>query len=134
MKRTNKMTRDDLKSGYVVQLRNGEVRMVIRAGNFTKILVSPDGSWSYLNSGWNDDLKATVYVHTSHHESGHQKTYSDIMAVYGLITGAQYYGGALNISTDCRPLLWQRNPTKKMTMKEICTALGYEVEIVSDKE
>lgn len=47
-----KFTKADLKSGYVVKLRDGSFRMVIRAGNFTKILVSREGDWNYLNSGW----------------------------------------------------------------------------------
>lgn len=128
---TEKFTREDLKSGYVVKLRDGTLRMVARAGNFTKILVAESGEWSYLNSGWGNDLKAQCLYPTSHCENGHSQGKSDIVEVYGLIGGTANYGLCRNISTECRSLLWQRKEAVKMTIEEISKKLGFDVEIVA---
>jgi len=126
-----KFTRADLKSGYVVKLRDGSFRMVIRAGNFTKILVSQTGAWNYLNSGWSDDLKSLAVYPASQYEAGHTWQKADIMEVYGLVSGTQFYGGCLQITPDNRSLLWQRKQPVKMTIEEISQKLGFDVEIVA---
>lgn len=57
---------------------------------------------------------------------------SVIIAIYGRTLPAFL----LDNSTDHRALLWEREESKKaekMTVAEICKALGYEVEIVKDK-
>lgn len=128
-----KFTREDLKSGYVVKLRNGELRMVVRAGRFTKVLVSPIGGWAYLSSNWGDDLKRVDLYRHNHHESVPSKS-QDIMEVYGLVQSTEHYGEALICSTAYRPLLWTRTPAVKMTLEEICEKLGYEVELVPEAE
>lgn len=51
-----------------------------------------------------------------------------IMAVYG-VTWPQ---SLLDNSTEHRKLLWERKELKKMTVAEICEALGYDVEIVKE--
>ena len=129
-----KFTREQLKSGYVVKLRSGELRLVCRAGNFTKILVSEKGDWSYLSSGWNDDLEAVVRNRTSHYESCHQLKTSDIVEVYGLVTGCENYGAALTLSIEHRVLLWKRQPAVKLTLDEVIRRLGYEIELVAGTE
>lgn len=53
-----------------------------------------------------------------------------IKAIYG-VTSNRFL---LDCSTDERDLLWTREEAKKMTVKEICDALGYDVEIVKEKE
>lgn len=123
----NTFTKEDLKSGFVVKLRNGEHRMVMRAGGFTKILVNPStGAWEYLSS-WNNDLRSTrVYPATNLLDKKH-----DIMAVYGLVKGPAFYAGVLQAATGCRELLWERKEAKKLTVEEISKMLGYEVEIVA---
>lgn len=62
------MRRADLKSGYVVQLRCGALYMVARAGNFTKILVTPY-NWVYLNSDYDDELKCIKKIRDTYRES-----------------------------------------------------------------
>lgn len=54
----------------------------------------------------------------------------DIVAVYGL-THPKFL---LDNSTEHRELLWERKEPKKMTVAEICKALGYDVEIVKEGE
>lgn len=121
------MNKEDLKSGFVVKLRNGEHRMIMRAGSFTKILVEPTtGKWEYLSS-WNNDLKNTRI----HPASNLPDKRHDIMAVYGLVKDTGFYGRALLATTDYRKLLWERKEVKKLTVEEISAMLGYEVEIVA---
>lgn len=53
---------------------------------------------------------------------------SQILAIYG----RTYNCCLLDNSTKDRELLWERKETKKMTVSEICEALGYDVEIVKE--
>lgn len=54
-----------------------------------------------------------------------------IKAIYGVTCNSFL----LACSTDERDLLWTREEeAQKMTVKEICDALGYDVEIVKEKE
>lgn len=114
-------TKDDLKVGYVVKLRNGELRMVLpyrRGLAFTDI----DGHWLNPNTDLNDDLTA-----------GATTDNLDVMEVYGL---SAFGSTACRISTFGRELLWKREekPAKKMTVAEIEKALGYKVEVVADEK
>jgi len=128
-----KMTRDDLRCGYLVKLRNGEFLLVARAMGFTKILVSESGSWMYL-SEYADDL-------TKRTPGGFSMEFLqvcndlDIVEVYGLIKGMAMYGETLHAvdTTKHRDLLWERKNPVKMTMEELCKTLGFEVEIVTSK-
>lgn len=128
-----KFTRDDLKSGYVVKLRNGELRMVVRAGRFTKVLVNQSGDWAYLSSNWGDNLKRVDLYKHCHHERVPAKS-QDIVAIYGLVKSTEHYGEALLCSIDHRPLLWTRTPAVKMTLEEVSEKLGFEVEIISNPD
>ena len=133
-------TADDLKSGYVVELRNGTRYLVARAHqrNFTKILVDPrTGDWAYLSNWCHDSLicnaPATSVV-------GKAKNMSkDIMAVYGLVSSAANYGTALDPSdVTHRDQLWVRRAPVPMTLKQIEEKLGHKVlivsEVISDEE
>lgn len=130
------MTKDMLKSGYIVQLKSGELRMVLRAGSFTHVLVSEDGSWTYL-SRWNDDLTRNLRSCLDQRYNGSGETvpgaHNDIVKVYGLVQGVKNYHNVLKITTEGRELLWDRNPRRRMTLEEIERVLGYPVEIVTSQ-
>jgi hypothetical protein len=127
-----KFTVSDLKSGFVVELRDGERLVVARAGgnNFTKILVNPaSGWWGYL-SNWSDELCCQCRV--TGPIGQHRDSARDIMKVYGLIHTTTHYAAAF--IPDCvtyRTLLWERREPVKMTLKQIEEKLGHEVQIVS---
>ena len=110
-------TKADLKVGYVVKQRNGDLRMVVSNDEGTIYFLDNAGNF---NGGdfLNPDLTNSKY-----------KPY-DIMEVYGFSTRVRY---ALTSSTDTRKLLWKREEAKKMTVAEIEKALGYEVEVVAEE-
>lgn len=118
-------TKADLKVGYVVKYRNGNLRMVMPyLGGL--VLTSIDGSWLNIDTELNNDLTGTRVIF------GVDDTF-DVMEVYGLNTYGSY---TCHISTDNRELLWKREekPAKKMTVSEIEKALGYKVEVVADEK
>lgn len=105
----------------------------------------------YYKSGWEEVYLATRYSFSASGnpvgiivgESGNwdsAKKKSDV--IYGDICKVEVYGycgiapSALKFSTADRPLLWtweaDKPAPKKMTVAEICKALGYDVEIVKD--
>lgn len=88
---TQKLKKDDIRSGYLVKLRDKSFRIVIRAGSFTKILIAEDGAWNYLGSGWDADLKASNTYKNCHLEGILQEPVHDIVAVYGLMHGTDHY-------------------------------------------
>ena len=124
------ITLEDLKSGYIVKRRSGELRMVMRAGQFTKILVGAGGAWCYL-SDYDAGLKRKHGQCCTDEQLKHART-KDIVEVYGLLEGVRNYGETLALSTENRKLLWKRQEARKMTVSEIAKALGYEIEIVAE--
>lgn len=133
-------TKKDLRSGYLVEFRNGHRRLVTRAGMFTQILVNPNtGAWNYLASNWNDDLTAKTGNNTPMCAAEHlavrnwPKEY-DIMRVWGLVKETARYGEVFLANPNGRELLYQRREAKKLTVNEISKLLGYEVEIVGEDE
>lgn len=112
------MKKSDLKVGYVVEYRNGYFRMIFPTYNGDLVL-KPAADSTYCSlSEYDDDL---IFWGASGHGL-------DIVRVYG-------YGDECSASYASyigRKLLWERKEPKKMTVKEICDALGYEVEIVKD--
>lgn len=119
-------TKSDFKPGYVVQFRNKQVRMVLPVGSKeTLTLIDEKGNWSYL-SYWDDGLNKK--------KDPVDPRPMDIVAVYGFVQGMVNYDKAGRLSFEGRPLLWKRTEAKKMTVAEINAALGYEVEIVAEKE
>lgn len=131
----------DLRSGYVVEFRNGARRIVTRVNDFTRILVNPEiHNWNYL-SAWGDDLKLKRNIRTAYNECRIETTPDgeyDIVKVYGLPTSTKEYGFCFSANeTDpsrlaFRPVLWERKDPVKMTVAEISAKLGYEVEIVAE--
>lgn len=106
-----------LKPGYVCVTRNGHYLMVLPTEDGLCLCGDDHGPLS----GWNSDL--------TFNPCGTSKL--DIMKVYGL---SKYPRFACDRSSDGRKLIWERKETKKMTVKEICDALGYDVEIVKEGE
>ena len=126
--------REDLKSGYVVELRSGKKMLVTRAGPFTKILLDPrTGEWCHLNSCYNDkfDRVSNLTIRQSSNEYRLRKQ-EDIMIVYGLVQGTIHYDECFTTSTSYRKIVWSRIPPVRMTQEEIEAELGYKIEIVSD--
>lgn len=123
---------EDLNSGYLVELRNGEHRILIKVNNGTKILVNPKtDAWNYL-SHWNTDGTVRYGINLGAGESQLSNKTGAIMKVWGRVTGTLSYGLALSGCETGRSLLWQRRDPVKMTVAKICEKLGYEVEIVAD--
>lgn len=134
-------SKKDLRSGYVVEFRNGCRRLVTRAGMFTQILINPETeAWNYLASGWCDDLTANDdkfrRLASSECRSPVQKSNDyDIMKVWGLVNTTDAYGCAFETDIQHRDLLWEREPeAKKLTVDEISKLLGYKVEVVGTEK
>ena len=121
----------DLRSGYMVELRNGQTFLVTRVGRFTRALVHPGAiTWHYLESTYNEDLTCKKMVPTAPYNKPHKSL--DIVKVWGLQEAIEYYPRALDLLADGRKLLWERKEAKKLTVNEISKLLGYEVEIVGE--
>lgn len=91
-------TKDDLKVGYVVKYRNGNLRMVMPSTGGL-VLTSIDGQWLNISTELNDDLTAKPGpLDINYHGL-------DVMEVYGL---ARYGNSTWHISTNNRELLWKR--------------------------
>lgn len=133
----NEFKISDLRSGYLVEFRNGRRAIVARAGNFTKVLVNPvTRKWWYLNSGWEDKTLRAKFHYPTNHEQASRRGSSrdwDIVKVYGLIRGMDAYGFAFATETTfARDLLWERKAAVKMTVAQICEKLGYDIEIIKE--
>ena len=128
-----KFTRDDLKPGYIIMLRNGTLLSIQMVGKETLIATAgmDDPNWRYLSNGWDSQLNSTERGGKTFPSIVYDKT-KDIVAVYGYVQGTINYSRCGEISSCHRPLLWSRYEAKKMTVEEIEKALGYKVEIVSD--
>lgn len=109
------MKKSDLKVGYVVKLRNGNLCMIL-PNSYDELCLSGPDDWKPVSEFW-DDLTNRL------------NSAKDIIEVYG----RSHSNHHAHVVSECsRDLLWQRSEAKKMTVKEICDALGYEVEIVKD--
>lgn len=111
-------TKNDLKLGYLVQLRNGKMKMVMPK-ECNIILTDLDGDWHSLLS-YREDLL--------YEECLDRKMEYDIMKIFG---HSIYATHVFDLTGGYRPLLWERKEKKKMTVSEIEKELGYEVEIIS---
>lgn len=123
------MTKRDLKPGYVIKTRCGELGIIVPctgAGCDYGLAVvygnkdyrtgsDPLGMWYDALTYWKDGMPSKT----------------DIMEVYSISKSTSSLG---EVSTIDRDLLWKRPAAKKMTVQEICEALGYDVEIVKDGE
>ena len=111
-----KFTKDDLKVGYVVKLRNGDTRMVMPQASGSLVVTDAKGFWSFL-SDYRDDLTfdgIKVCDCCDH----------DIMEVYGLADLGAY---TVNFDSLRRKLLWKREEEKtcdSCAHKVVCTHVG----------
>ena len=110
-------TKDDLKIGYVVQLRNGDYEIVINS--FKGVVFMNMGSYSYLNS-YEKDLKC----------NGLLEKY-DVIKVWGFANDVIQ---SLFIGTISRELLWERKEPKELTMQEIADKFGVDVKDLKIKK
>lgn len=124
--------KSDIKPGYLVTVRNGQSFEAVPVGTQDAIiLINMSGDWHYLNSCWTEDLRANP--NSRAFKNNNEKM--DIVEVRGFVGGTSNYRHIkTSLLRDTRPILWQRTETKKMTVSEISKALGYEVEIVAEKE
>lgn len=113
------MKKSDLKVGYVVKDRKGNLRMLMPTQKGLRFVRDCGLYIDYDDIS--EDLKNT----------GYSGAVYDIVEVYGF---AQSTCNALDISTARREMLWNRPEAKKMTVAEICKELGYDVEIVKEGE
>lgn len=111
-------TKADLKVGYVVKYRNGNLRMVMP---FTGglVITSIDGSWVDISADLNDDLTEKRDIFGSGGSL-------DVMEVYG---HSRYGNSTCYIPTDYRELLWKRDEHPKKTCddcihKVVCSHVG----------
>ena len=114
-------TKADLKVGYVVKTRKGDLYMVMPNSDGKLIMIKDNKYWMHLYE-YNDDLTDSprtspwlgcVYA---------DKKY-DIMEVYGYSSISAYAG---TIETDNRPLLWKREEKTcdYCIHKVVCTHVG----------
>lgn len=110
----NKMefTKKDLKSGMVVELRNGSKRLIIEC---VEGLICAEISNADFASQYNKDLTHSVHKHL------------DIQKVFDYPTISLNY----MIDRNKKPI-WERKVPKRMTITEIEKELGYPVEIVKE--
>ena len=111
-------TKEDLKVGYVVRTRVGDLYMVMPVVNGMS-LVKETGSAGMPLGVYNKDMQ---------HDAVLKDTSYDITEVYGHSVFSAF---SLDISTEHRLLLWKREEPKEMTIEEIEKALGYPVKIVN---
>lgn len=104
--------KEDLKVGYVVETRNGELNIVMPYKDGTCI-VDEDGYWLGLES-YNENLAMGDKA-------------LDIVKVYGL---SIYPGNSASASTKFRELLWERKEIAEVTLQEIADWKGVSVENV----
>lgn len=114
-------TKDDLKVGYVVKLKNSTEPHMVGMNNAGEMgFVDKDGGWVRLEHY--DEFLADKLPHMGGDWS--------VMEVYGY---TKYVYDAYKFTTGNRELLWKREEAKKMTVAEIEKALGYSVEIVAEE-
>ena len=114
-------TTKNIKSSYVVELRNGSRYVVTRArqNDFSRWLVNKNTG---IAIGLYDEDLCYKGVNCER---------LDIVKVWGLAEEPML---ALCISnTASRPLLWERPKAKKMTRADIEKILGYDIEIIDEE-
>lgn len=102
----------DLKSGMVVEVRNGGRYLVLKDRDDIS-LMNESGS-TYLGGSHDNNLKY------------YDKNF-DVMKVFDKVRVFR------NVKTTT-DLLWERKEPKKMTLKEVEKELGYAVEVVLESE
>lgn len=113
-------TKGDLKTGMIVETREGVKYVVLRnACTFGDLIVNgKDLYWNEL-SNYNDEL----IEHNDYNEL-------DIVKVYK----PKHPYAIHTFEEDKLELIWEREEYKEMTVAEIEKELGYKVKIVKEKE
>lgn len=115
-------TPDDIKSGYLVELQNGERYLCVRhdQNKFEKLLI---------NTLSGRIKKISEYdIFFDNYESINKEL--DIYRIYGLSNNINTYTCTETLySSHFRPILWERKPVE-MTKKQIEEKLGYKIKIV----
>jgi hypothetical protein len=99
-RKVNEMTKDDLKVGHVVEMRNGN-KLLVMPHEYGICLVDANGFWLELNE-YSDEMLNDDGIH-------------DIVRIYGFATNPSESGKAF---TKFRPLLWERNELTEITAEE----------------
>lgn len=107
-------TKSDLKNGMIVELRNGFRGIVINDN-----LILGNKLYSELLN-YNDDLSIKYNLNGND---------LDIIKVY---TAWSYMGFEDYLKDDNLDIIWERQESKKMTLKQVEEALGYKIEIISN--
>lgn len=121
------MTLKDLKTGDIIETREGQRAIVIDA-----ILFFPDGAEDICH--YNNEM----FVRYS--KTGNFKNSAgDIEKVYRMIDGLWNYAACdfytwfvKDTPLPQAALIWERNPVKKVTVAELEKILGYKIEIISE--
>lgn len=114
-------TLDDIKSGYLIELQNGEKYLCTRhdQSKFEKLLINTIIGKTYALDLYNNSFCRSMDFRDL-----------DIYKIYGLPNDIDIYTLNLNLySSNHRPLLWERKPIE-MTKKQIEEKLGYKIKIV----
>ena len=110
---------NDIKVGYVVELREGTLLMCMEYGNEgLKCFAKENSAILDINKSYTGFNFNSNYMY-------------DVMKVYGF---SKEGSTSANISTDFRDLLYKREKPKKMTIKQIEKQLGYKIELVSEDD
>lgn len=102
----------DLRSGRVVETRNGYRYLILKDGDEIDL----------MNANGEKHLRGQY----DNHLNDHTKDF-DIMRVFRKVDTFK------EVKTTTK-LLWERKEPKKMTITEICKELGYDVEIIQECE
>lgn len=102
----------DLKSGMVVELKNGSKRLIIECD---EELICVEISNADFVSQYNEDLTHSVHKHL------------DIQKVFNYPTISLNYVVERN-----KKAIWERKAPKEMTVAEIEKELGYPIKIVKE--
>ena len=119
-------TKSDIRSGYLIELTNGERFILFRydQSRFRKVFVN------FIN---NTTIEFDDYDYDFDYGDSDNRLYN-IEKVYGLPDEPKCYENLLEVyNIENRPLLWTRKPVE-MTLEEIENKLGYTIRIVSKKE
>lgn len=105
------MTKSDLKTGMVVEIRRGKTALVLLDTQNGDVVSGPNlwGSLKDYNKNFENKYGDKEY---------------DIVKVYQPQNNNSYY------SFEDLTLIWERDESTEMTMEEVCKALGKQIKIV----
>lgn len=108
--------KEDIEPGYLLEIEKNGIRYlaIVTYGTNGCLCYSSECVWGPISY-----LSDKLYNGKSR-----------IMKVYGYASNCSAY----KIDACCRPLLWDRESPKEMTIKEIEEVLGYPVKIMNEKE